>query len=258
MQSHPLVIDIGMYDGADTRYYLETDHRVIAVEANPVLVKRALYVFHHYIYDGDLEVLHRAIAPDAAPVTLFVNSSHLGGSSIVPSAVHGFEQGGTYQVQGCTMKSVIERAGERAKLIKVDIEGVDDLCVDALTPENRPEYFCIEAHGGPAAKLRKLAAVGFTRFKLIDQVSLRAVENIDRIADRLLRKVMRSAGLEGVQFVRRAGRYFAVKHSSGPAPWESDGEWHSADDILGLWAAEQTRKRKGDEACPRWFDLHAN
>ena len=36
-----LIFDIGMYDGSDTRYYLNEGFRVLAIEENPVLVKRA-------------------------------------------------------------------------------------------------------------------------------------------------------------------------------------------------------------------------
>ena len=36
-----LIFDIGMYDGSDTRYYLNEGFRVLAIEANPILVKRA-------------------------------------------------------------------------------------------------------------------------------------------------------------------------------------------------------------------------
>ena len=36
-----LIYDIGMFDGADTRYYLNKGYKVLAVEANPIVVKRA-------------------------------------------------------------------------------------------------------------------------------------------------------------------------------------------------------------------------
>ena len=36
-----LIYDIGMYDGSDTRYYLNVGFRVLAIQKNPVLVKRA-------------------------------------------------------------------------------------------------------------------------------------------------------------------------------------------------------------------------
>ena len=36
-----LIFDIGMYDGSDTRYYLNEGFRVLAIDGNPVLVKRA-------------------------------------------------------------------------------------------------------------------------------------------------------------------------------------------------------------------------
>ena len=39
------VFDIGMYDGADTEYYLELAFQVIALEANPDLVQNALQKF---------------------------------------------------------------------------------------------------------------------------------------------------------------------------------------------------------------------
>ena len=36
-----LIFDIGMYNGSDTRYYLNEGFRVLAIDGNPVLVKRA-------------------------------------------------------------------------------------------------------------------------------------------------------------------------------------------------------------------------
>ena len=39
------VFDVGMFDGADTAYYLESGYRVVSVEANPVLVQRAEKTF---------------------------------------------------------------------------------------------------------------------------------------------------------------------------------------------------------------------
>lgn len=48
----PLVFDFGMYDGEDARYYLETGHKVIAVEANPALCAMAAKRLARYVATG--------------------------------------------------------------------------------------------------------------------------------------------------------------------------------------------------------------
>jgi len=52
-----LIFDIGMYDGSDTRYYLNEGFRVLAIEANPVLVQRAReLLFQDEIKSGRLKI----------------------------------------------------------------------------------------------------------------------------------------------------------------------------------------------------------
>ena len=55
-----LILDVGMYDGTDTAYYLSMGFRVLAVEANPALVAQAAERFEREIRDGRLTILHRA------------------------------------------------------------------------------------------------------------------------------------------------------------------------------------------------------
>ena len=57
-----LIFDIGMYDGSDTRYYLNEGFRVLAIETNPVLVQRAKeLLFYDEIKSGRLKILNFAI-----------------------------------------------------------------------------------------------------------------------------------------------------------------------------------------------------
>jgi len=57
-----LIFDIGMFDGDDTRYYLNKGYKVLAVEANTVLVKRAKEIlFNEHINNGDLTILNFAL-----------------------------------------------------------------------------------------------------------------------------------------------------------------------------------------------------
>ncbi|MGY1425072.1 hypothetical protein [Lysobacter sp. A289] len=44
-----LAFHIGMYDGSDSRYFLEEGFRVMAVEANPALADQARQLFQQDI-----------------------------------------------------------------------------------------------------------------------------------------------------------------------------------------------------------------
>jgi len=64
LREAPLVIDVGMGLGADTRYYLRQGFRVVAVEANPLAVETALSDpgTAPYMQSGQLTVLNAAVA----------------------------------------------------------------------------------------------------------------------------------------------------------------------------------------------------
>ena len=82
-----LIFDVGMYDGADTSYYLECGHRVVAIEANPSLVERATRRFSAHIESGQLVCLNAAISPDGGPVELNLCGEDLGSSSLLNGRV---------------------------------------------------------------------------------------------------------------------------------------------------------------------------
>ena len=247
----PLVFDIGMYDGADTRYYLETGHRVIAVEANPTLVRIVTRQLEAYVSSGQLKIVNAAITNRRGPVTLTINGSDLGGSSTAGMVTED-DAAGTYSIDGLLMTDLLALAANRPRLIKIDIEGADTLCLSALTRDQRPDALSIEVHSGLENVLTQLSTVGFTRFKLIDQTSFREITRRNGLRDRISRKVTRMLGFADIREVRRNRRFFPLYHSSGPAPWESDGPWRSAEDVARLWAAYQTRPMPNV-----WFDLHA-
>ncbi len=56
------IFDIGMYDGADSRYYLDEGYKVIAVEANDTLVNAAEKQFGDAVSSGQCIILNGAIA----------------------------------------------------------------------------------------------------------------------------------------------------------------------------------------------------
>jgi FkbM family methyltransferase len=244
--STPIVFDLGMYDAADTIYYLETGHRVIAVEANPALALRGQRQLAGAIAEGRLTIINKAVSHEPE-VCLTINGDNLGGSSTVCDTVA--VPLATVAVPGVTLQSLIDEFGV-PKFLKIDIEGADEFCVRSLNPMNRPEFLSFEIGGDFQGLVRHLEEIGYSRFKVIDQTCFRQVGRTSW-SDRVALKLARMAGFIEPRCVRRNGRWFNLGHSSGPLPWQSDGAWTNASESLRGWKEAQQTTRNV------WFDLHA-
>ena len=76
MRQDDLIYDVGMHKGEDTRYYLRKGFRVVAFEANPVLVSECRARFAAELQSGRLSIVEGALAPAAwqgDSITFFVN-----------------------------------------------------------------------------------------------------------------------------------------------------------------------------------------
>lgn len=247
------VFDIGMYDGADTAYYLERGHRVVAVEANPDLVDAARARFADALARGQLTLVHAAVSADGAPVTLTLSGADLGSSSTIVSEawLAAKRPTGRVTVPGITLAQLVAEHG-LPEYLKVDIEGADRLCVLALTAALRPPYLSFEMGDDADELIAHAASVGYRRFKVVNQLSFRELANQEALVDRLAHRLMRELGYAEPRLVRRAGRFFVVGHSSGPVPWEGDGRWWSAAEVRArLEAARASGALRG------WYDIHA-
>jgi len=225
------IFDIGMFDGADTAYYLEMGYRVVAVEANPSLVQAAAVKFKEHIDAGRLVIVEAAISADGGPVELQLASADLGSSSIFADRISNKRPAGAHLANGVTVKGLFDSHGV-PEFIKVDIEGADRFCILQLTPETCPKYVSFEFGNDGEELIEHLRGVGCQRFKLINQISFRELSNIDNLPDRLAARAMLWMGYREPRLIRRAGRYFVSGHSSGPVPWLSDGQWKSGEAFL--------------------------
>jgi FkbM family methyltransferase len=241
------IFDIGMFDGSDTAYYLETGHRVVAVEANPDLVEQARRRFDAAIAAGRLICVHAAVTADGAPVELMLAGSDLGSSSLFADKVARKRPAGAVEVPGVTIAALIREHGT-PKYLKVDIEGADRYCVLALERAIRPRYLSFEIGEDVDELLAHCASVGYERFKIIHQNSFREASRVECLYDRAARRIMRTLGYAEPTEIRRAGRFFLAGHSSGPVPWQSDGAWQTL---------EATRSRLRGPKLPGWCDIHA-
>jgi FkbM family methyltransferase len=245
------VFDIGMYDGADTAYYLQSGYRVIAVEANPELVQHAAEKFAAEMASGQMICVNAAISTSSAPVELVLSGADPGSSSVFSDRVAHRLPIGSITVPGMTMQDLLSRYGVPF-YVKVDIEGADRLCVLSLTSENRPQYLSFEAGDDVEELVEHARKIGFGKFKIVNQTSFRELANQERLYDRIIQRVVRELGYADCRQIRRAGRFFVSGHSSGPGPWESDGNWYSADKTLARW-----RLAKAAGTLSGWYDIHA-
>jgi len=245
------IFDIGMYDGADTAYYLECGYSVVAVEANPELVEGAKRRFEAQIASGQLTCIHAAISPGGENVNLTLCGQDLGSSSLLGDRIAHRRPMGAVTVPGVTLPQLFGLHGV-PEYLKVDIEGVDRLCVLALTAGARPNFLSFEAGDDADELLSHASAIGYRRFKIISQNSFRELANQECLYDRAARRLMRNLGYREPQLVRRAGRFFVAGHSSGPVPWQSDGRWRPADETRSrLHEARKANLLSG------WYDIHA-
>lgn len=267
-----LVFDVGMHRGEDTDYYLRRGYRVVGIEANPALVQILSHRFASEIRSGQLHIVDKAIATKPGKSKFAINNVLTVWSTLVESfALRNEAQGAPshyIEVDCVTFESVLEAYGVPYYL-KVDIEGSDLLCIEALRHfEERPQYLSIESCATSPAfgihetlyELKLLHELGYNRFKYVDQAQIPGTRS------RLAMK-----GKE-VDFV-------FPEDSSGPFGEETPGFWlpYSAASIRGItlrimddfcghsgryygtWQARQLRKLKGrfTGTEDQWYDLHA-
>ncbi|HWG75578.1 MAG TPA: FkbM family methyltransferase [Steroidobacteraceae bacterium] len=241
------VIDVGMYDGSDTAYYLECGHQVLAIEANPSLCAGISEKLKRYVQSGQLRVMNVAVANDAPEVQLSISGQDLGASSIFAEKVANRLPLATYRVKACPFADILAEHGP-TDFIKIDIEGADRDCVMALTSKNAPRYLSFEASADIAQQLQHLSVIGYRQFKFIQQMNFRSLDRQSMLRDRLIRGAFRLAGLRDAQYIRRSGHFFKVMHSAGPPPWQSDGRWLDLTRALKQWATYPHWS---------WYDVHA-
>jgi FkbM family methyltransferase len=245
------IFDIGLFDGTDTAYYLELGGRVVAVEANPRLVERGQQRFRDEIASGRLTIVHAAISTNTAPVELTVSADDLGASSMFVDRVADRQPAGSFTAPGLPVLDLIQQYGV-PEYLKVDIEGADRFCILHLTRDTRSRYLSFEIGPDVEELLEHIRSLGYTRFKIINQVRLRELANENSLRDRVVLRAGELFGVGEPRRIRRAGRFFAAGLCSGPVPWKTDGRWYSGDETTARW-----RRRQAQSGYLPHYDIHA-
>ncbi|MDX1385039.1 MAG: FkbM family methyltransferase, partial [Thermoanaerobaculia bacterium] len=211
MPREDLIFDVGMFDGADTAHYLSQGYRVVGVEANGELVAALRRRFADAIASGRLELVEAAISDRCGTGVLSFDAARPEMGALVGD-VEGDGRGRqgrcTREVRCITAERLLADHGV-PHYMKVDIEGCDHLCVDALSRDELPRYVSVEldaprddtgAQLVGVDLLERMSAKGFSRFKIVDCATLRVL-NVGWSGALLLDKVVRLA--QGTRWLRR-------------------------------------------------------
>jgi FkbM family methyltransferase len=287
-QKHPdLIYDVGMHKGEDTWFYLQKGFRVVGFEANPDLVQHCRERFRDFICQGQLTVVEGAIVspgsvnggPQKVPqkVQFYRNADRsVWGTVVAGWAERNTRLGAPSQVietDAVDFVSTVQRHGV-PHYLKVDIEGLDLVCVAALRRfRERPDYISIESDKTSFAAIRReintLAELGYDSFQAVEQSAIQCSQSPPSPP--------------------REGSYVAHRFEDGCSGLfgaELDGEWKSKGQILsqyrvirlgyylvgddgilnglqlpGTWRLRSLAVRSlgplTKEAVPVWYDTHA-
>jgi FkbM family methyltransferase len=264
-KQHNLIYDVGLHKGEDTDFYLKKGFNVVAIEANPSLVHLAKNRFASEIDNKRLKILDKAVAESNGPIIFYVDKRQSVWGTTKPEWKDRnkvlWAQSDAITVQGEVFLRILKENGVPYYL-KIDIEGADLLCLEALCEvEERPLYISIESEKISWQKLLNefnlFQKLGYSKFKIINQAIVH-------------KQLPPKPSQEGIY----ASHVFEFG-SSGLFGEEAPGDWLSRDQAIekyseifkkyelfgdhGIIGNKYTRKLLG--VIPQfrvgWYDTHA-
>ena len=180
-----LIYDVGLHRGEDTDYYLKKGFKVVAFEAEPTLVTECKTRFKDEIAKGQLVIVEGAIAAptpgkSGGTIKFFRNKDATIWGTVVDERASTYEDIGTsteiIEVPIIDFADCLRQYGV-PHYMKIDIEGMDTLCLKALMNfEQKPDYISIESDKVSFDKIEEefglLTKLGYVKFQAVNQVSV--------------------------------------------------------------------------------------
>lgn len=177
MRTNDLIFDVGMYLGEDTEFYLKKGFRVVGVEADPTNCAAVARRLSDDVARRRLIIVNAAVHTQPGRIPFYRNLDIAVWATAELDRVDLSISLGTrverIDVDAVQMESVLATYGIPYYL-KVDIEGSDMLCVEALRHfQDRPKYLSIESSKKTLANVRTeielMTALGYRDFKVVPQ-----------------------------------------------------------------------------------------
>lgn len=170
-----IIFDVGAHRGEDSAFYLKLGYRVVAVEANPALVRELEERFRREIADGTYTLVDKAIG-GGGDIRFFVSDHSVWGTTDPTWAMRNERLGArSYEttVPSVTFAELLRTYG-CPHYVKIDIEGADMQCLrDLETVSCRPKYISLESTktswSDLLAEFEALERLGYSRFQVVDQ-----------------------------------------------------------------------------------------
>jgi FkbM family methyltransferase len=173
-----LIYDVGFHRGEDTAFYLRKGYRVVAFEANPDLVKAGMRRFARELADGQLEIVEGAICDTSEEWVVFYTnpSATVWGTTSAEWVRRNRSPVLSIDVPAVRFREHLRRTGT-PYFVKIDVEGADRLCLDALIALNaQPAMLSIESTKTDLSQLRgeldMLGHLGFDKFAAVPQARM--------------------------------------------------------------------------------------
>lgn len=244
-----LIYDVGMNNGDDTSYYLSQGYRVVAIEADPSLVTAARSRFESEITSGKLNIIDYAISDRRETRKFYLSSKKDHNSFDLGFAETAGNVAEAIEVECISIYEILSEYGVPFYM-KVDIEGADKYCISGLNANDLPRFVSFERYS--IENLLQLKDMGFTKFKMIDQETMRQFHwSPDFFCT--LRKLLNTAPFLSQFNGSRIGNY--LYGSSGPFGEATDGPWRTWEEVALSWLAFDL----GHTGLPEdrdWFDIH--
>jgi FkbM family methyltransferase len=179
-----LIFDVGMHQGEDTDFYLKKGFRVVAFEANPELAEYCRNRFANALERDRLTIVEGAIVdPAAAPsgtVAFYKNLQLPIWGTVCADWVERNDSLGTssvrIEVPVVDFSQALLRYG-MPHYLKIDIEGMDVVCLKALTEfDSQPDFISIESNKVEFSRVeeefRILTSLGYDSFQAVQQATI--------------------------------------------------------------------------------------
>ena len=280
---HPdLIYDIGAHLGEDSEYYLRKGFRVVAIEADPDLARACRHRLQPFLEQGRLTIVEGAIVEPGAlaagqrSVRFYKNDANSVWGTVRPEWAERNERLGSssvpINVAVIDLADVMRTHGV-PHYMKIDIEGVDRVCVRSLARfRARPDYVSLESDKTSFAaivgEIGELHALGYDAFQAVEQsavtmqvppaparegnhVAHRFTEGASGLFGDELPRVWRSKGAVLRQFRAIRLGYCLLGDDGLVNRWRFRGHRR-----LRRWTARLLR-RFTDGEVPGWHDVHA-
>ena len=246
MMNDNLIFDLGFHNGDDTDFYLKKGFKVIALEADPTLVKSGLKRFNIYIKNGKLNLINKAVSNTKGNLNFYIHPNKPDWNSCFQKLVESDgSKSKIVSVKCTTLIDLCKKFGV-PKYLKIDIEGCEIMIAKQLFQlKNKPKYVSFETSKHTYAGIFSwLYTTGYKKFQLVNQLN-----NIDRQFDESKKT------FEGKKI-----KYKFTKYSSGFFGKDLPEEkWISFEDALKQYIKYRELKSiDNQELALGWLDVHAS